>query len=137
RHTQAKRNTRTHLQHAAGRTRESRRPDSRGGAYQEILSLQFEQAEGVVEPNNLGILGLLFGGQRAGSTLAGKLFDSRDQIFANCVKRRVEQVKGMLVHVLPHFTEPRSHIPRGVPRYKSSQPPLYSASTLRAMPPLF
>ncbi len=72
--TRAASNTRTHLRRAAARTHESRPADSRGDAYrQKLLRLQLEQAEGVVEPNELRVLRLIFSAERAVCTLPREL----------------------------------------------------------------
>ena len=69
------------------RQKRSRR-DARG---QQFLGLELEQAERIVEPNDLGVLDTLFRTESSSSALSGEFFDTWSQIPTDRVQRCIQQ----------------------------------------------
>ena len=64
----------------------------------ELLGLQLEEAERVVEPDDLDVLRVLFGREDASGALLSEILDAWSQVFADRVERRLELLQGLLFH---------------------------------------
>src|SRR5262245_14068113 len=88
-----------HLGHVAGPARASLWRSSRGRAQgPELRGLETEEAEHVVQPDDLGILPALFRREQASSALLRQFLDARRQILANRIERCLKLFQRPLLH---------------------------------------
>src|SRR5690348_4421036 len=72
---------------------------SRGGAHgPELLRLKLEDAERVVQTDDLGVLALLVRRELAGRALPRELLDARREVLADRDERVFELLQGPLLH---------------------------------------